>query len=87
MVVNFIFIYEFQRLGSSCSTRQCTLLSRRFLHAESETTIAPIAPAVPDKLYQQIKIELKGHDKAVLKSYSTVLKAAATNLEIPSGDM
>lgn len=85
--MELIIISAFQKVASTCSTRQCTLLSRRFLHAEIETTSAPTAQAVPDKLYQQVKIELKGHDKAVLKSYTTVLKAAATHLDIPSGNM
>ncbi|XP_059474252.1 small ribosomal subunit protein uS10m [Neocloeon triangulifer] len=41
----------------------------------------------PDKLFKKITIELKGHEKAVLKSYTTVLKAAATNLDIPSDEI
>ncbi|CAB3367113.1 Hypothetical predicted protein [Cloeon dipterum] len=48
---------------------------------------SPIDPGTPDKLYKEIGIELKGHDKAVLKSYTTVMKAAANHLEIPTSNI
>jgi len=65
-------------------------LNSRFLSRVVSIETSPdVVPSggTPDKLFQKINIELKGHDKAVLKSYTTVLKAAATNLDIPSGDM
>ena len=35
-----------------------------------------------DELYEKIILELKGHDRKVMKSYMTFIKMAATFLEI-----
>lgn len=38
--------------------------------------------AVPDKLYKKIELELRGHDKAVLKSYGEFTDMTANHLGI-----
>ena len=40
-----------------------------------------------DDLYRLISIEVKGHDKEVLRSYMTFLTGACKELEIKVGDM
>jgi hypothetical protein len=78
----------FQILLSSINPSQYAKLNCRFLSAAASEapTVVPTVQS-PDKLFQKVNIELKSHDKAVLKSYTTVLKAAATHLDVPSGEM
>ncbi|XP_043467949.1 28S ribosomal protein S10, mitochondrial [Leptopilina heterotoma] len=38
--------------------------------------------AVPDKLYKKIELELRGHDKAVLKSYGEFANMTANHLGV-----
>ncbi|CAP33931.1 Protein CBR-MRPS-10 [Caenorhabditis briggsae] len=44
-----------------------------------------VQAVLPDKLYSSIEIEYRGHDKAVLKSYTTFLQQVCKHLEIPQG--
>uniref|UniRef100_A0A0N5A9T5 Small ribosomal subunit protein uS10m n=1 Tax=Syphacia muris TaxID=451379 RepID=A0A0N5A9T5_9BILA len=37
---------------------------------------------VPDRLFMKIHLEVRGHDKAVLKSYTTFLQTACHHLDI-----
>lgn len=40
-----------------------------------------------DKLYKRLEIELRGHDKMVIKSYVKFATTAAQHLDIDVGDM
>ncbi|KAE9554480.1 hypothetical protein FO519_002291 [Halicephalobus sp. NKZ332] len=56
------------------------LISQRFLSSvvNQPSTAAP----QPDKLFRQIELEVRGHDKAVLQSYMTFVHNACENLNI-----
>ena len=41
----------------------------------------------PDVLYKKIVIEVKGHDKSVLKSYEFFVTLACKHLDIPIAEM
>ncbi|CAB3401579.1 unnamed protein product [Caenorhabditis bovis] len=47
----------------------------------------PVQAVLPDKLFSSIEIEYRGHDKQVLKSYTTFLEAVCGHLEIPRGKL
>ncbi|KAG7213007.1 hypothetical protein KM043_002344 [Ampulex compressa] len=63
----------------------------RLLSTNNSEVIAQLASMLsiqevkPDKLYKKIAIEVRGNDKAVLKSYAEFAITAATHLEIPVG--
>ncbi|CAH1402248.1 unnamed protein product [Nezara viridula] len=61
----------------SAITRSCSSLV---------TSAKDISKDEPDKLYKMIELEMRGHDPAVLKSYSYFLTTAARHLDIEVGN-
>ncbi|XP_051170259.1 28S ribosomal protein S10, mitochondrial [Leptopilina boulardi] len=64
--------------GSIRETGLNRLLTSRFMSDNALST----EQSVPDKLYKKIELELRGHDKAVLKSYGEFTNMTANNLGI-----
>ncbi|XP_043250747.1 28S ribosomal protein S10, mitochondrial isoform X1 [Colletes gigas] len=59
---------------------QCSLLSTEQSLVSTSNTEEP-----PDKLYSKIEVEVRGNDRAVLKSYGIFTTAAAEHLNITMG--
>ncbi|CAJ0937079.1 unnamed protein product, partial [Mesorhabditis belari] len=55
--------------------------STRLLRGGPVQTTTPL----PDKLFKSIELEMRGHDPAVLRSYTTFLKTVCGHLNIPQG--
>lgn len=53
--------------------------------SEKDANPNTLTESEDDKLYKRLDIELRGHDKQVLKSYVKFATATATHLDIPIG--
>lgn len=67
----------------------CAVQSTRFYSVQTSGAEAKVENSEPeqedDKLYKRLEIELRAHDKAVLKSYVQFAKTAAEHLDIGVG--
>lgn len=58
----------------------------RFFSVEQNINEKPEEQTEDDKLYKSLEIELRGHDRMVMKSYVKFSRTAATYLDIDLGD-
>ncbi|CAI4220656.1 unnamed protein product [Auanema sp. JU1783] len=61
------------------------LTSSRSVKSVAPSTSRTEEYVMPDKLFSSLEIEYRGHDKAVLKSYTNFLEQVCENLNITRG--
>jgi len=70
------------------SLQKCLKLHPQILNARSISTSQRLmTDEEVDKLFSKVSLELRGHDKNVLMSYTTFLKNTCGHLEIESSDI
>lgn len=76
------------------NTLRGRLITSTVIHQRNVRTLAPqvnpmeqkqVQAVLPDKLFSSVEIEYRGHDKAVLKSYTSFLQQVCQHLEISQG--
>lgn len=60
---------------------QCRLFSSQEVASDDRTSSMTVKH-IPDKLYKKIEVEVRGNDRAVLRSYGEFAVMAANHLEI-----